>query len=479
MTITVDDAEITSITASFDSDEIEIRGTWESTVEPIIPAPGFQVPPTHRFPAFDNITWHLGQTILVAGSVFSFRSHANGTAEARASSSDPWRLMTPTTQRDARSALTFAPEEFVEEGEFRIRVPRSALVPPTLGGTVIGSPLQLRMSFGYLWQRRERNPTFTRHTVTDTIGVLVDETDPRVAIWVPGSGSNRRSPVTIAGTVTDAGTSAGIQDAEVGVRDDETNQWFDFATNTWTSNERFRDLALDFTNPQAATFSTTWREVGGSQHYRAVVRSIDRRGNEHRSERPFFVDRLRPRIERLSPRVVVGPTLPIEFAIDDDGTIERIHLSISDMVTEQFWNNASESWQNNRLEFRQAFTATSDGAVVAYSFSPPDGSTHYNVGIRVVDQAGNQGRAHMTVRLLPVDDTAPDTLIFHPAADGDNLVPGLITFRGRVSDDVTPASVLLRIRDRDTDQDWNGASWQAANASVLAEMAAIPEPRPG
>ncbi|MEM7338291.1 MAG: hypothetical protein AAF467_06575, partial [Actinomycetota bacterium] len=47
------------------------------------------------------------------------------------------------------------------------------------------------------------------------------------------------------------------------------------------------------------------------------------------------------------------------------------------------------------------------------------------------------------------------------------------------SDDVTPASVLLRIRDRDTDQDWNGASWQAANASVLAEMAAIPEPRPG
>ncbi|MEM7338290.1 MAG: hypothetical protein AAF467_06570 [Actinomycetota bacterium] len=478
MTTTIDDVEITSIANDPSTEMIEIRGTWSATVLPEPAPPGHRIPSYDRYPPFDKIEWGLGQTVVIASKV-QFRPHASGPVEARARPSDPWRLMEGTTHPDARTAADEVPDHFIDEGEFRFSVPHDALSAPPQPGVVISAPLMLRLNFAYRVQIGRRNPRyFHGYTIPHTQAFTPDITRPHVAIWSPGPGAERSSPVTFTGSVTDAGTSAGIRLAGFGVRDTETDRWFDFSSSSWVNQERFRQLDLDHNSPSAATFSTSWREVGGSQHYRAVVRAEDEHGNERRAERPFFVDRLRPKVSRSMPRLVVGDTMPIGLIVEDDGTIASVRLSILDIDTEQFWNDGTGSWQDTRVDFTVPFTSTTDGAVIRYAFSPSVGSGHYRVGVEVYDKADNRGRSGVRFRLVPADTEPPDAVIFFPPTDDQNLVPGLITFWGRATDNVAPRSVLLRIRDRDTDLDWNGSAWQAANASLLADTDPIPEPAP-
>ncbi|MCW2764945.1 MAG: hypothetical protein JWO11_904 [Nocardioides sp.] len=283
---------------------------------------------------------------------------------------------------------------------------------------------------------------------------------PTLTLTSPAPGSSTDVPLVVSGHVTDNRSLATV---EVSVRDTSTGQWWDPATATWTGTQVW-GLAPWHGSATDADWSWTFAGPQYGRTYHVEARARDTDNTLSTPVRTVDVTLRRP--DRVAPETTIttpapdssaatGPVSLTGTATDDQG-VSSVRYSILHAYSGQYWTGSA--WSTTRTWFDAALGAPgATGTGWSATWVPP-GATRYVVEAQAVDLAGNVDdtgpSSSVTLTIPGGDTTSANATITGPTAN-QVVAPGIVSFRGRATDDSGVRAVDVALQDRGTGLWWN------------------------
>ncbi len=283
-------------------------------------------------------------------------------------------------------------------------------------------------------------------------------------------------PVTFQGT---AGDNVGITQAQVSIKDRNTNRWFNPGTGTFVNGSQ---IWIPGTVVTPGALETTWSYsffggAAGSGSYFVTSRALDAAGNVE-TDAPFtrftvagVSDAVSPDTSITAPtsgQSVPAGTVGIAGDATDNVGVVSVAVSIRDDGTGQWWSGSawtgSQQWLGTTL-----FSPGAPSTGWSYAWHSP-ASGGYTAFARATDAATNvdTSPASRAFTVLPVDTTLPDTTISSPVNGSSGPAP--IGISGSATDNSGVAAVRVAIRNNATLQWWTGTGWGAGGSYVVATL---------
>jgi hypothetical protein len=309
--------------------------------------------------------------------------------------------------------------------------------------------------------------------VAETPPLPPDTTPPVGAVSVPTQNGvyQLASIGTISGTATD--DQSGVASVLVGIKNRDTNLWLQ-ANGTWATAVYRAPATIDVPNGTSVNWSRTWTPVVGN--FAVSVITTDAANNED-PNRPWVQFSVTASAPDTTPPngTVTVPTNNQSFqlgTINMSGTatdnigVGQVLVSIKNKTTNQWWNGTG--WQGTFAWSGNATLASPGAPSTSWSFAyTATSAASYSVFLRADDTSGNQDPTKPTVNFT-VTAGAPDTQKPIPTTSipTNNQVfsLGQLTFMGGATDNVGVTRVRLAIKNKGTNQWWNGTTWQATFA---------------
>jgi DNA-binding beta-propeller fold protein YncE len=157
----------------------------------------------------------------------------------------------------------------------------------------------------------------------------------------------------------------------------------------------------------------------------------------------------------------------------DNVGVAAVEIAIKNSATGQWWKGSS--WGTGATYF--AATLGTPGATStswAYSWTPPAAGS-YGISVRAKDGAGNVDptKPWVTFTTTSGDTAPPDGTISSPTAN-QAFPNGPVGFAGNATDDSGVGRVRIAVKNRTTNQWWNGTAWQASFTYFADATLALP-----
>ena len=280
-----------------------------------------------------------------------------------------------------------------------------------------------------------------------------DQDAPTSVINSPIVGSIHNSSVLFAGTASDnAGVSrlmlsiknldtgqnwngSSFQYGEFRVRATGTDNWsYRFAPNM-PGNYRLATFAGDTSGNLQNTYNGVKFEISGAELPTSVITS------------PVSGS-------------IQSSSMTFTGTASDNEDVTRVMLSIKNLDLGQNWNGSS--FQSGEIRVRATGTTN-----WSYKFSP-NVPGDYRLATFAIDSSGNIQNTYNGVRFQvgSTDSQAPTSVITSPDS-GTTQSPN-ITLTGTAYDNAEVTRVMLSIKNLDTGQNWNGASFQPGEFRIPA-----------
>ena len=225
---------------------------------------------------------------------------------------------------------------------------------------------------------------------------VADNTPPSVSISSPGADATVGLPVTIGGQAMD---NVGVDHIEVIIRDLDTGLWWNQASGTWGSFNRF-SIAVDTPGAMTTGWDMTFDPPapGAITRYRVRVWAVDTSDNDtagtvtRKFSGPASSDSTPPTAAWTSPNQGQSVTAPVNLrgSLADNVAVSGAEITIRDTGTGLWWNSANGTWGSfNRF----AVAAANPGSTVTsfnYSFDPATGSGDYRARVWAIDSSANR-----------------------------------------------------------------------------------------
>ncbi len=170
------------------------------------------------------------------------------------------------------------------------------------------------------------------------------------------------------------------------------------------------------------------------------------------------IDNQKPTITTLIP-TAAGPSellrpgsITIAGTASDNVAIARNSLMVRNRTTEQYWDGTT--WTDTWVRFDLTHTDDWDNDNWSYSLTLPAGE--FLIKAWSWDTSDNLGKAVARSFSVIAPDTAPPVISIDPIA---STTAGLVTVNGNSVDNVAIAGNSLMIRNKTTEQYWDGTTW--------------------
>ncbi len=213
------------------------------------------------------------------------------------------------------------------------------------------------------------------------------------------------SPVTIAGTYSDADRVAKV---EVAIQDRTTKLWWDTSLATWKTTRSY-NMTMMTGSPSSGTWKAPIVTFTRGQKYFAQVRGVDASGNvsalgpqvNFEVASDVAPDTVAPLLTITSPvrDATVPSPVTIGGQVTDDRAIGGVDVAIRDVSTNLWWQPATGTW-DAPIKWMPSTVALpgTTGSGWSLSFSAVEPGKQYFVQARTTDRAGNDVAVKPTTR---------------------------------------------------------------------------------
>ena len=286
---------------------------------------------------------------------------------------------------------------------------------------------------------------------------------PAIAYTIPAANNiSFQSNASFSGTATDTGGS-GFDEVQVFIRDRSNNQWFNFATNSFSATRTFGTANLNATTISTTNWSTSATLPPGN--YALFVNAIDIAGNVSSTNGRFFS--VIPNDTQLP---VIAYTVPasnnISFqsnagfsgtATDAGGSgFDEVQVYIRDRSNNQWFNFSSNSFSTTRT-FRIANLSATTTSSTNWCTSATLPIGNYTLFVNAIDNAGNVSSTNGRFFSVAPNDTQSPVIAYTVPAVNNIPFQSNAAFAGTATD--TGGSgfdqVQVYVRDRSNNQWFN------------------------
>ncbi len=299
-----------------------------------------------------------------------------------------------------------------------------------------------------------------------------DTTEPNGEVTLPVNDEvyTAAEIAVISGTATDEVDGSGVAMVQVAIKDRNTDEWLEADGVTFSPGYKRHVTVLDAPGGVSTGWTFAWTPREGD--FGIAVMATDGAGNSD-STRPwvrFSVSELPP--DAVDPDATVTvpqhlQTYPLPTwtgitgnATDDVGVAEVV-VAIKDRDAGTWWNGLT--WQTAFVYLPTVLAAPNAVDTDWSNDWVPAGPGNYAVLVRAEDTSGNQDQTKPWVAFsltIPTGDTVePDATVAVPLHQATYDMATWTGFSGEATDDVGVAEVEIAIKNRLTDQYWDGTGW--------------------
>ena len=298
-----------------------------------------------------------------------------------------------------------------------------------------------------------------------------DTQAPNGTVTVPTANQTfQLGTVIMSGNATD---NVGVGQVLVAIKNKTTSQWWN--GSAWQSGFVWAgNASLGSPGAPSSAWSYSWAAPAAGS-YLLQVRADDTSGNMDPTKPSvsFSVTATAPDTQAPNPGITVpsanqnfplGPVITSGSATDNVG-VTQVRVAIKNKATNQWWTGSA--WQSGFVWGGNATLGSPGAPTTSWSYTfavPANGS--YAIEARADDAAGNFTATPLVS--FTVTSSAPDTQAPNPTtnvpSNNQTFSPGLIIMGGNATDNVGVTRVRAAVKNKTTNQWWNGTSWQSTFA---------------